>query len=58
MLLKYGVVRKAGKKIHGKFCDKLLRILRCADNQVAKLKLGGDGRRGKVLHRIMKYWMC
>jgi hypothetical protein len=57
-VLKYGVVRKAGKKMHGKFCDKVLRMPRCAANQLAKLELENDGRRGNMLHRTRRYWMC
>jgi hypothetical protein len=26
-------------------------------NQVDELELGRDGRRGKVLHRIVNYWL-
>jgi hypothetical protein len=35
-------------KIHGKFCDKILGVRRCALNGAAEIELGRDSRRGKV----------
>jgi hypothetical protein len=44
-------------KIHSRFCKVILGMPRSAANNVAELELGRVSRRGKVLNRIVKYWL-
>jgi hypothetical protein len=48
-------VWKETDKIHERFCKKLIRMPRFEVNGVAKLELGMNSRRGKVLCAIVKY---
>jgi 1,2-phenylacetyl-CoA epoxidase catalytic subunit len=43
--------------IHSRFCKVILGMPRSAANNVAELELGRGSRRGKVLNRIVKYWL-
>jgi hypothetical protein len=43
-------------KIHGKFCEKILGVPRCAANGAAEIELGRDSRRGKTMSLTLKYW--
>ena len=51
-----GVVKKQWK-ILWKFCKKILRKHRCAENRVAELELWRDSQRGKVLWMTVKNWV-
>jgi hypothetical protein len=42
--------------IQGRLCKKVLRIPKPAANGIAKLEMGRDNRRGKVLCLAVKYW--
>jgi hypothetical protein len=43
--------------VEGRFCKKVLRIPRSAANRAAESELGREGRRGKILTYVAKYWV-
>jgi hypothetical protein len=43
-------------KIHGRFCKKILGVLRCAANGAAEIEKGKDSRKGRTMSLTLKYW--
>jgi hypothetical protein len=46
---------KETAKIHNRFCQIILEVLRFAENNLAELELGRNSTRGRVLSTISNY---
>jgi hypothetical protein len=48
--------RKEIDKARSRFCKKLMGVPNCAASGFAEMELSREGRRGKCIGQIVKYW--
>jgi hypothetical protein len=50
-----GEAWKKADRIHGRFCNKILVLLRCLAKDMAEMELGRGSRRGKAMWLTVQY---